>query len=62
MEMSAITLVYLSESSLLKKLRGMMMSINAVIQKLRSTRKGTWSAASLKPLMTPGIRSPMMIK
>lgn len=62
MEMSAITLVYLSESSRLKKPKGMITSMNAVIQKWRSTRNGTWSAFGLNPLTTPGIKSPIMIK
>src|SRR3569833_2781282 len=61
METRATTLVYLSESRRRRKARGMMTSMNAVIQKLRSTKKGTWSALLSNPFMTPGIRSPMMI-
>lgn len=60
-ETRAIKLVYLSESSRLKKPKGMMMSMKAVIQKCRSTKNGTSSAFGLKPLTTPGIKSPMMI-
>jgi hypothetical protein len=61
-ETRATTLVYFNESSLFRKLNGIRMSMNAVIQKFRSTKNGTSSALSLKPLMTPGIRSPMMIR
>lgn len=62
MEMSAMTLVYLSESNLLKKLNGMITSINAVIQKCRSTRNGFMSAFAMNPLITPGIKSPIIMR
>lgn len=57
----AMILVYLSESRRRRKLRGMMTSINTVIQKFRSIRYGIDAALLSKPSTTPGIKSPMMI-
>lgn len=55
-------LVYLRESNLRKKLKGIITSIKAVIQKCLSTKKGVASALELNPLITPGIKSPMIIR
>jgi hypothetical protein len=41
---------------------GRISYMKTVIQKCRSTRNGTASAPSWNPLITPGIRSPMMIR
>src|SRR6266566_515301 len=62
MDTSATTLVYFNESNLLKNAKGMMASMKAVTQKCRSTRKGISSALLSNPRMTPGIRSPIIIR
>lgn len=78
MEKRAIMLVYLSESKRRRKDKGMTTSLdmlahgsvvrlygaymNAVIQNCLSNKNTMCAAPGAKPLTTPGIKSPMMIR